>query len=373
MDLTVIEMSGKTLHYAWDAVPAEDGFRRMTLFPECDCTTLPRVEVLRRLEEALDEVKPDVVAIPSWGDAEALAALWWSLKTGTPNLVRVDSNQHDRSRWFFIEAVKRLIVGHFQAALVAGLTGRAYLEALGMPRGSIQLGLDVVDNDYFAKGAAAARADAVSVRRALGLPERYFLCSARYIWQKNLLRLLEAFARYRRRAGDGAWSLVLLGDGELHGELERRCAELGTAQAVVFTGFKQYNDLPPYYALAGAFVLASVSDTWGNAVNEAMACGLPVLVSKRCGCATTLVHEGKNGFTFDPLDVDGLANLMLHFSSGEVDLAAMGQAGREIIGHWTPDTYAEGLLKSAEHALAQPRPHGSRPFLMFLKVLARLR
>ena len=87
-----------------------------------------------------------------------------------------------------------------------------------------------------------------------------------------------------------------------------------------------------------------------------MACGLPVLVSTRCGCARTLVRNGGNGFTFDPLDVGGLAKLMLKFSDGEVDLVAMGQASRKIIGHWTPDTFADNFVKAAECALSQPKP-----------------
>ena len=87
-----------------------------------------------------------------------------------------------------------------------------------------------------------------------------------------------------------------------------------------------------------------------------MACGLPLLVSMRCGCARTLVRSGVNGFTFDPLDVGGLARLMLKLSCGEVDLAAMGRASREIIGLWTPDTFAENLILAAQCALLQPKP-----------------
>ena len=75
-------------------------------------------------------------------------------------------------------------------------------------------------------------------------------------------------------------------------------------------GFKQYHDLPAYYGLAGAFVHTSTVEQWGLVVNEAMAAGLPVLVSRNCGCAADLVQDGVNGFAFDPLDGDRMAALL---------------------------------------------------------------
>ena len=103
---------------------------------------------------------------------------------------------------------------------------------------------------------------------------------------------------------------MILGDGHLRPQLTRRVEQLGIAEDVLLPGFKQYDELPAWYGLAGAFVLASTTEQWGLVVNEAMASGLPVLVSERCGCAPDLVEDGVNGFTFDPYDVEGLAGLM---------------------------------------------------------------
>ena len=131
--------------------------------------------------------------------------------------------------------------------------------------------------------------------------------------------MLEAYALYRARTADDHWRLVITGDGKLRPSLMRRIDELGMAGDVLLPGFKQYDELPIYYGLASAFVHASTTEQWGLVVNEAMAAGLPVLVSNRCGCAPDLVQDGVNGFTFDPYDVDRLAELMLKVSSGECD------------------------------------------------------
>jgi glycosyltransferase involved in cell wall biosynthesis len=115
-------------------------------------------------------------------------------------------------------------------------------------------------------------------------------------------------------------------------------------------GFKQPKDIANYFSNAICLILPSIYETWGLVVNEAMAAGLPVLVSRACGCAPDLVQEGINGFTFDPYDVDGLARLMVRMSSGEVDLQAMGRASRKIIADWTPEVFAENLFKALEAA-----------------------
>jgi glycosyltransferase involved in cell wall biosynthesis len=128
-------------------------------------------------------------------------------------------------------------------------------------------------------------------------------------------------------------------------ELTRLIEELGVGNAT-FLGFLQYDELPAYYGLAGAFVHGSHTEQWGLVVNEAMAVGLPVLVSRRCGCAYDLVQEGVNGFPFDPHDVDQLAHLLLRVAGDSAEATRLGAASRQIIRNWGLDRFA-----------GSPRPH----------------
>ena len=123
----------------------------------------------------------------------------------------------------------------------------------------------------------------------------------------------------------------------------------------VLLGFQQYPVLPVFYGLANAFILGSTSEQWGLVVNEAMASGLPVLISKQCGCAVDLVHYNRNGFTFDPYKWEELAGFMIKLGSGECDLNAMGKASRQIIEDWGKAHFAENLLKAAKVALSTPK------------------
>ena len=90
-------------------------------------------------------------------------------------------------------------------------------------------------------------------------------------------------------------------------------------------------------------------------LSEAMASGLPVLVSERCGCAEDLVENGVNGFTFAPGDHVALAALMRRMSDGTLDLAAMGEASQARIAAWSPERFAGSVLDAAAAAAARVR------------------
>ena len=304
-----IEEGAYTSEYAWDKVSSVgEGFERITLVHEDDPLRHRLAEALaRRVREALQRHQPEVIAIPGWSDPAALAALGWGLNHGVPCVVMSESTALDEPRRPWKEWVKSRVVQLCSAGLAGGTPHVEYLATLGLPREQVFPGYDAVDNDHFFSGAQAARANDSAERARLQLPPRFLLASSRFVAQKNLPTLLESFARYSQEVGENAWKLVLLGDGLLRTELLELRRTLHLKDAVLLPGFKQYDELPAYYGLAGAFVHASTREPWGLVVNEAMAAGLPVLVSERCGCARDLVVSGENGFVFNPADPRELA------------------------------------------------------------------
>jgi glycosyltransferase involved in cell wall biosynthesis len=153
---------------------------------------------------------------------------------------------------------------------------------------------------------------------------------------------------------------VLIGDGALRPRIEAEVQALGLDDVIHMPGFKQNHELPAWYGLADAFVHASTTEQWGLVVNEAMASGLPVLVSNRCGCAPDLVQDGGNGFTFDPGDVEELAGLMQRVAAmSDERRRAMGRASERIIADWGPERFADGLMQAVQVALSRPPPKAS--------------
>ena len=354
--VSAIELARVDNEYAWDEVPGADSFRRHTLFS--DSGSLPKTvtEIRRRMFATLDRLQPDVVAIPGWSFPDALAALSWSVNASRPTVVMSESQAHDHPRIGWKESVKGRIVRINAAGLAGGRSHVDYLCKLGMHRDQIFTGYDVVDNTHFQKGAEEARGNESEFRSRLKLPQRYFLASNRFIEKKNLPGLIRAFAAYHAGAGADAWDLVLLGHGPLRASLERQCREFGLHNHVFFPGFQQYGLLPSYYGLAGAFLHASTTEPWGLVVNEAMAAGLPVVVSERCGCAPDLVANGRNGFTFDPCNTGQLTELMGFIATNQSERSDMGQASQEIIAKWTPEAFADGIWNAAKRAaIVSPR------------------
>jgi glycosyltransferase involved in cell wall biosynthesis len=147
---------------------------------------------------------------------------------------------------------------------------------------------------------------------------------------------------------------VLSGAGPLEADLRALVAAAGLGSRVVFPGFLQYGDLPACYGLAGAFVLPSGSDQWGLVVNEAMAAGIPVLVSSRCGCTPELVRPGENGFTFEPGDPVVLAGLLQRVAGMQPEeRAAMGSLSRKVVAAFSPEAFACGLKAAIGCALGR--------------------
>jgi 1,2-diacylglycerol 3-alpha-glucosyltransferase len=367
--VVAIELSAETDEYSWDRVKGAAPFKRITLFKEHNSRRSPVGELVRRLHAALNECCPSVVLIPGWSDKGAIAGLQWCVANCIPAVVMSDSTLWDEKRVIWKEWVKRALVNLCPAALVAGLPLKDYIVNLGMPIERVFMGYDVVDNEYFSRMAKQVRDKERELRVKHGLPQFYFLASARFIEKKNLLGLLSAFARYRQGfcepenskknsrefpTGDQAvaWDLVLLGDGELRPQIEKAIAQHGLQHCVHLPGFKQYDELPVYYDLAKAFIHASTTEQWGLVVNEAMASGLPVLVSNRCGCAQDLVQECGNGFTFDPYNIEDLAGLLSRIAkSTPKELERMGSASNEIISQWGPARFAQGLQDAVNKAM----------------------
>ena len=200
-----------------------------------------------------------------------------------------------------------------------------------------------MDNDYFATGAAAARANAEQIRQELDLPERFFLFVGRFIPEKNLPRLIEAFRAASQNAALRGWALVLVGGGALEEGLRQQAAPLGAR--VRFLGFQQMEKLPSYYALASALVLPSVSESWGLVVNEAMSAGLPVILSGQCGCVTDLVFPGVNGAVVDHQDPHSLADALIELAADAERRRLYGQASTRIVQNFSLETWSRALIQ----------------------------
>lgn len=373
-NLLVLELYRKSADYAWIS-PLQVPFSRATLF-DAESHDRSGSEIFSAVKSALNFFSPDVVFVPGWACAQSVAAVFWAQSVGVPVVVMSDSQEVDFERSAIKEWVKRRFVACCAAGFVAGSPHKDYLVKLGMNPDSIASGYDVVDNNHFDISAPSALVGDLPGRQQYQLPDKYFLASARFIEKKNLEFLVKAYKVFLEKQCCRDLSvphLVILGDGPLRFRIEQLIVDLGLLDFVHLRGFIQYPDLPIYYGFAHAFVLASTTEQWGLVVNEAMASGLPVLVSDRCGCVVDLVSHGVNGYVFNPFDIQGLAGYMDRIACSDDLRRSMGRASLAKVRDWSPELFAQNALKLASIVLKKPLVKQSWINRLLLRLMLRIR
>lgn len=256
---------------------------------------------------ALIGTRPDVVLIPGWHSALYIRVLAACRQHDIPVLYRGDTNLGTRPRGIrrmFWRTRSRILLRSFHGYLSVGRRAKEFLLTCGATPWRIFDAPHAIDNEFFATRAApfqsgAARAE---VRDRFGLPRDAFVLIfvGKCKTAKRPLDLIRAAATL----GAGV-AVLLVGDGPLAEECSREAARLGVS--LVRTGFLNQTELPTAYAAANCLVLPSDSnETWGLVVNEALATGLPSVVSDHVGCALDLVDES-TGEVYRAGDVAGLA------------------------------------------------------------------
>lgn len=342
LNIHVIELASSEQKYPWEADKTKLGTSLHTLsglpYERSDVNLM-----CRDLRITLEKIMPDVVAIAGYSEKPMRVAASWARQRDRKVVLMSETTAWDKQRHRVLEVAKRLWIRRFvDEAFVGGTPHVEYALSIGLSREHIWTGYDVVDNGYFSRNA-------LELRNSLPQEPRSFLFVGRLAPEKNVETLLHAFRRYKDATDAADWDLVIVGDGPSAASLRGLANALGLLD-VRWAGFTLVDELPQRYAEASCFVLPSTKEPWGLVVNEAMASGLPVLISKACGSATDLVQEGINGFTFDPKSPDELASLMRLISQEPTDVVRMGRESIDIIGGYTPTRWANAIFEASTAA-----------------------
>jgi glycosyltransferase involved in cell wall biosynthesis len=277
-----------------------------------------------------------VIFMMGWGSLSALLGILTCRASGIPFFLYGDSSfpppedtfaRRMRARFL------RWIFGMATGFMVSGALNADYYRHYGADPARFFLLPWAVDNERFANATPGDR-------EPLGIPRDaiVFVFSAKLVERKDPMTLLRAFERMQHRSRA---ALLFLGDGVLRQPLEAYAREHGL-DAVRFAGFVNQVELPKYYGLSDVFVLPSTYEPRGAVINEAMACGLPVIVTDRCGSIGDIVLDGDNAFIYPAGDADALARFMDRLTDDSLR-ARMAQRSREIIDTWTFARGVEGV------------------------------
>jgi glycosyltransferase involved in cell wall biosynthesis len=297
-----------------------------------------------RVQESLQRAKPDVVLCGGYNYLASWQALRWANQHQAKFLLWCESNGNDqRGGHFLVESLKQMFVRNCDGFVVPGRSALAYVQKFRPAQKETFLAPNAVDIDLFLSLSKIARANEIRLRGELGIPTRYFLFVGRLVKRKGVFDLLDAYESLNPdlRSEIG---LVLAGDGPERAELEASARTIFPG-SIYFPGFVQRDRLPAYYALAECLVLPTHSDPWGLVVNEAMACGLPVICTDVAGCAADLVKT--NGRVVAKRDIANLASAMRDIACDRRLRDDMSRKSSELIQNYSPEICAAGIAHAA--------------------------
>jgi glycosyltransferase involved in cell wall biosynthesis len=232
----------------------------------------------------------------------------------------------------------RWVYGHVDHAFYAGSNNDAYFKKYGLKDKQLTFAPHAIDNDRF---AAEKGEEASKIRSNLGIKpgDTLILFAGKFEEKKSPDLLLNAFLTL----DVPNTHLLFVGNGILEETLKTNACRNSN---VHFLSFQNQLAMPATYQACNLFCLPSQGpgETWGLAVNEAMAAGKPVLVSNKCGCATDLVNPGVTGEIFEAGNVSSLKK-KLHSLIGEKNgLTILGSNAKAKIAGWTFSKQADAML-----------------------------
>lgn len=325
--------------------PVSWGMELLAGYPHAICPASGRGRWLAR---ELAPERCDLLIANGYTRGILLRAALAARGRGVATALRLDSTgdasaaRRLAKRALFAVALKPL----FDLFLGVGSLTLAYLDACGVPERRTGLFPYAVDVEHFRRASDLAPAERLAVRRRLGVPAdaRLVLSVAKFHPREAPWDLAAAFGLL---AGEGDEWLVLAGDGPQRALLEA-AARRHAPGRVVFPGYVPYPELPALYAAADLFVHAAREERWGVSVEEALACGLPVVASSRVGAAVDLVRPGENGFVYRSGDAADLAARLR--AARALRPSQVRAASDEILARWDYAAAWRGLLAAAAGA-----------------------
>lgn len=314
---------------------------------------IPRIYPTMALE--LWKNRPDIVIIKGYTFtfstylytiiASSLMKLPFIL-CGEPNIASVKTGS--RLKRFLRNLILPPCVRGAAAVLALGKASKAYWCHYGAEEKKVFLAVHAVDNDFFSEGSLRARANKEELKSSLGLHGKtVVLYVGQLIKRKGVDHLLRAYARLRLKTDNVA--LVIVGDGKLRGELRDLCTEEKIPD-VLFAGQKAREEIVKFYGIADVFCLPSVGEAWGLVINEAMACGLPVVTTRMVGASPDLVEDGRNGYVVAERDEEELFLALEKLTAQEALRKEMGRESRKIVAGYTYESAYDGYMGAIRYA-----------------------
>lgn len=305
--------------------------------------------IARDIFKQLQHGEFDAVWVHGWSWLCSIQAVLAANQLGIPVLLRGESNGISEPINPLKKRAKKILLSwlfnKISRFLYIGTFNRQFYRSYGIEETRLFPMPYAVDNAFFQKQAMLAKTSREQLRRTLNLePGRpIILYAAKFI---DVKRPQDLLAAYKLLSFDGVQEpdpyLLFVGDGILRSTLEAQAKETNW-QSIRFLGFQNQSEIPHFYDLCDVFVLPSVFEPWGLAINEVMNAGKVVVVSDQVGCAPDLVIDGQNGRIYPVGNVSALAEAIQWAIANS---SSAGNLSLKQIQNWSYQEDLQGLKKA---------------------------
>lgn len=280
--------------------------------------------------KCINDWRPSSILICGWKFRSHLKLMRY-YKNKIPVFFRGDSTLLDEWNRSIIKRTLRScmltwVYRHIDKALYVGTNNKEYYKKFGLKDNQLIYAPHAIDNDRFTNFAGVdKKAMLLKMQLGIGTDEIVILFAGRFQPKKNVQLLLKAFILAEMKNT----TLLLCGRGILEAELK---ATAEPYDNIHFLPHQTQTNMPVIYKTGDVFILPSCYDeTWGLVINEAMACGLPIVASDRCGSAIDLIEEGKNGHIFSSGNTLQLSGILKTYAENKSKIKEQGNYSKEKI------------------------------------------
>jgi glycosyltransferase involved in cell wall biosynthesis len=296
------------------------------------------IHLANGLLSMLVKEKPFLVITEGFGFPTIFSWLYTSIFHKKLIIFSAETQHTAKSYSWFRHFLRKFIVRNVHGFIAKGSLAKEYLVSLKVPQEKIFLTYYSVDPELLGLDPNKAKEKKKTTEK-----KKRILSVSRLTKLKGVDLLIRAYKQVKEKHPN--IELCLVGDGPDEDEF-KKLAE-GTDD-IYFEGYKQYDQLLPYYLNSDLFVLPTLKDVWGLVVNEAMLCGLPVICSKYAGCCQDLIKEGENGLVVDPKNLEELSDSISDLISQNGKLSDYGKRSLQIIKDFTTDRTTHGFVEAIE-------------------------
>ncbi|GMV78647.1 MAG: hypothetical protein AMXMBFR79_17770 [Chitinophagaceae bacterium] len=292
------------------------------------------------LIKSIESWKADAVLIFGWNFISHLQTMKY-FKGKIPVLFRGDSTLLDKAsfikkmvRKFYLSYVYRYI----DYALYVGTANKKYFTYCGLKNNQLVFAPHAIDNHRFSSINENHQQFITEAKNKFQIKDTdtTFLFCGKFEEVKNPFLLLRAF----NKMAQPNVHLIFVGNGALENTMKQ---EAKNNKQIHFLPFQNQSFMPAVYRLGDVYCLPSFSETWGLAINEAMASGKAIVASDKVGCAVDLIQDGVNGYIFKSNNQQDLLEKLILMSNSKEQLAIMGKKSFDLIQAWSFEAIADSV------------------------------